>query len=377
MNTLAPRPRMAWLDFLKLIAIFLMISNHCTDNVHPSQRCEEWYNVWGSFYNTFTRSAIPLFVMVTGVLLLPVKESDFVQFWKKRVSRLVIPFLVWSLIYNLFPFFLSLFGCSPADVNIFFAWVDPNTGMSEMAKRIAEIPLTFSLYAVQMWYIFVLIGIYLYLPFFSAWVKQASKREMQLFLLVWVVTLFIPYIRQYLVPNLWGECSWNEFGMLYYFAGFNGYLLLGHYFVKYPLQWSWLRTLAVCVPMYLVGYTVTFVGFKTITAEPTSSEAMVELFFTVCSPNALLMTIPLFLMAQKLPLRSEKLCAILRSVSICTFGIWMCHYLFVGPIYDVVELLGMHTLANMIVSSALVTLAAWAFVAAILRWIPGAKWFMG
>ena len=27
----------------------------------------------------------------------------------------------------------------------------------------------------------------------------------------------------------WGSCSWNSFGMLYAFAGFNGYLLLGHY----------------------------------------------------------------------------------------------------------------------------------------------------
>jgi hypothetical protein len=41
--------------------------------------------------------------------------------------------------------------------------------------------------------------------------------------LVFAVILFIPYLREYLTKDLWGTCSWNEFGLLYYFAGFNVY----------------------------------------------------------------------------------------------------------------------------------------------------------
>ena len=58
--------RIVWLDFVKFIAIFMMIAVHCTDNVTPAERSEPWYNLWGSFYGSFMRPAIPLFVMVTG-----------------------------------------------------------------------------------------------------------------------------------------------------------------------------------------------------------------------------------------------------------------------------------------------------------------------
>ena len=41
--------RIIWLDFVKFIAIFMMIAVHCTDNVTPAERSEPWYNLWGSF----------------------------------------------------------------------------------------------------------------------------------------------------------------------------------------------------------------------------------------------------------------------------------------------------------------------------------------
>ena len=44
---------------------------------------------------------------------------------------------------------------------------------------IAEMPFNFSLLDVHMWYIYLLIGLYLYLPIFSAWVEKASERAKQ------------------------------------------------------------------------------------------------------------------------------------------------------------------------------------------------------
>lgn len=44
--------------------------------------------------------------------------------------------------------------------------------------------------------------------------------------------------------------------MLYYFAGFNGYLLLGHYLRN--LDWSLGKILAIGLPMFVIGYAVTF-----------------------------------------------------------------------------------------------------------------------
>ena len=67
--------RIVWLDVLKLIAIFMVICVHCTDpfNVSPEARSNPDYNFWGSIYGSFLRPFVPLFVMITGNLLLPVR----------------------------------------------------------------------------------------------------------------------------------------------------------------------------------------------------------------------------------------------------------------------------------------------------------------
>ena len=83
--------------------------------------------------------------------------------------------------------------------------------LSVSMDYISRIPLNFSLLDVHMWYIYLLIGMYLYMPVFSAWVEKASEKAKLWFLAAWGVTLFVPYYREFVNPYLWGSCSWNEF----------------------------------------------------------------------------------------------------------------------------------------------------------------------
>ncbi len=61
--------------------------------------------------------------------------------------------------------------------------------------------------------------------FFSAWLKQATEKQMKIFLSVWFITLFLPYCQEYISSYIGGTCAWNDYGTLYYFSGFSGYLL--------------------------------------------------------------------------------------------------------------------------------------------------------
>ena len=368
--------RIIWLDFVKFIAISMMIAVHCTDNVTPTERSEAWYNLWGSFYGSFMRPAIPLFVMVTGALLLPVKEN-ISTFYTKRLTRLVIPFIVWSVLYNLFPWITGLLGLSPTIINDFFAWAEPDQSFSGALHNILMIPFNFSMLAVQMWYVYLLIGLYLYMPFFSAWVKQASVKEQKIFLTLWFISLFIPYLREYLTKDLWGTCSWNEFGLLYYFAGFNGYLLLGYYIKNNTLNFSWGKLAVIGIPSFIIGYCITFLGFKSITAIPGQPAELVELFFTYCSPNVLLMTLPIFLVIKKNHFKSVTIRRFAINISTCTLGIWMSHYLFLGPCYMLVEFLPLHTMLKMIVCTILLLSITWGFVYVIRKSGKIGKWIMG
>lgn len=368
--------RIIWLDFVKFIAISMMIAVHCTDNVTPTERSEAWYNLWGSFYGSFMRPAIPLFVMVTGALLLPVKEN-ISTFYTIRLTRLVIPFIVWSVLYNLFPWITGLLGLSPTIINDFFAWAEPDQSFSGALHNILMIPFNFSMLAVQMWYVYLLIGLYLYMPFFSAWVKQASVKEQKIFLTLWFISLFIPYLREYLTKDLWGTCSWNEFGLLYYFAGFNGYLLLGYYIKNNDINFSWGKLAVIGIPSFIIGYCITFLGFKSITAIPGQPAELVELFFTYCSPNVLLMTLPIFLVIKKNHLKSVTIRRFAINISTCTLGIWMSHYLFLGPCYMLVEFLPLHTMLKMIVCTILLLSITWGFVYVIRKSGKIGKWIMG
>lgn len=368
--------RIVWLDFVKFIAIFMMIAVHCTDNVTPAERSEPWYNLWGSFYGSFMRPAIPLFVMVTGALLLPVRQN-ISAFYKKRLTRLIVPFIIWSVLYNLFPWITGVLRLSPTVINDFFAWAEPDQSFSGALHNILMIPFNFSMLAVQMWYVYMLIGLYLYMPIFSAWIKQASIKEQQVFLFLWFISLFIPYLREYLTKDLWGTCSWNEFGLLYYFAGFNGYLLLGYYIVNNDINFSWSKLAIVGVPSFAVGYCITFFGFKSVTAVPGQPAELVELFFTYCSPNVLMMTLPVFLVVRKIQFSSVIIRRFSVSISTCTFGIWMSHYLFLGPCYMLVESLPLHTMVKMIVCTILLLSVTWGFVYIVRKSGKIGKWIMG
>ena len=113
-TTTTARPHIVWLDALRFVAILMVIACHCTDpfNASPESRANPDFNFWGSAYGSMLRACVPLFVMMTGFLLLPVKQEASV-FYKKRIPRVFFPFLIWSVLFNLAPWFIQWVGGSP------------------------------------------------------------------------------------------------------------------------------------------------------------------------------------------------------------------------------------------------------------------------
>lgn len=380
-TTLRENEHIVWLDVVRFIAMFTVVCCHCTDpfNFYPGTAPNiDDIKFWGAAYGAFLRPCVPLFVMITGALLLPVR-GDASVFYKKRIPRVFFPFLIWSVIFNLFPWITGLMGLPPSVILDFFPYSGEEVmkqSLSVSMGYIMQIPFNFSLLAVHMWYIYLLIGLYLYMPIFSAWVEKASGRAKQWFLAAWGVTLLIPYYNEFAAEYLWGSCSWNDFGMMYAFAGFNGYLLLGHYLKN--LDWTLGKTLAIGLPMFVVGYAVTFVGFRHITALPEYTDKMLELFFTYCSLNVVMMTIPVFMLAKKVTVRSETVRKMLANLTLCGFGIYMVHYFFTGPSVILMRELGIPLWLQIPGASVVAFAASWGIVWLIYR-VCGrsAKWLVG
>ena len=374
------KQHIVWLDVVRFIAMFTVVCCHCTDpfNFYPGTAPNIGeIKLWGAIYGSVLRPCVPLFVMITGALLLPVR-GDASTFYKKRIPRVFYPFLIWSVLYNLFPWITGLLGLNPQIILDFFPYAGEEVmqqSFSVSLEYILMIPFNFSILAVHMWYIYLLIGLYLYLPVFSAWVEKASERAKLMFLLAWGVTLLLPYYYQFVSNYLWGTCSWNSFGMLYAFAGFNGYLLLGHYLKN--LEWSLKKTLAIGIPMFAVGYAVTFLGFRHITALPEYTDEMLELFFTYCSLNVVMMTIPVFMLAKKVKVNSERMKKALANLTVCGFGIYMIHYFFTGPSVVLMRAINMPIGLQIPVAAILAFAVSWGLVWLIYRTGKVAKYIVG
>ena len=339
-NTMKEQKHIVWLDVIRLLAILMVIGVHCIDPfyISPAMRGIPEYTTWAAIYGSLFRPSVPLFTMMTGLLLLPVKQP-LGTFYKKRIYRILFPCIIWSILYNLFPWFTGILGLDKSIIGDFFCYTQgsESQAFSDSLKDVTMIPFQFSFKENHMWYMYLLLGIYLYMPFFSAWIEKATAKDKRIYLGIWSVSLFLPYMIAYIAPifginYLYGEATWNAYGLFYYFAGFNGYLVLGHYLKQGP-NWSLSKTIYISAALFALGYYVTYTGFSAAAADSTSTEMDMELFFTFCSPNVAIMTAAVFLLLQKVQVRSEFAIKMLSNITKCGFGIYIVHYFLVGPFF--------------------------------------------
>lgn len=368
------KERLVWCDALRLLAFFLLLCCHAADPFYASATYAssgvavepellQWAVRWGSI----VRPCVPLFVMLTGVLLLPVK-CTMETFYKKRIPRVLFPFVIWSALYYLTPWFTGLLGFESGVVIKLFSWAESDSqALSDGLIRVAQIPYTFNFIACHMWYIYMLIGLYLYLPIFSAWVERATQRQKEIFLILWALSTLLPYFSEYVSSYAFGACEWNPFGLFYYFSGFSGYMLLGHYIHSY-VRWSYSRTFAVALPLLIVGFLITFSGYSYIMALPDKTPEQVELFWTFNTPNVAMMSVALFLVVFKVKFSSDSRIALwLSNLTACGFGIYMVHYFFTCVGYDLGAILHVPAPLRIPFSALVMLFCSWSIVVLLKR----------
>ena len=336
--------RLVWCDAIRLLAFFMLLCCHAADPFYAAAAyatsgasVDPELVQWGTRWGSLVRPCVPLFVMLTGVLSLPVKGS-MESFYKKRIPRVFFPFLIWSVLYYMTPWFTGLLGLDSSVVIKLFSWAESDSqSLADGLDKVIRIPYAFNFIACHMWYIYMLIGLYLYLPIFSAWVERATKRQKEIVLGLWALSTFLPYFTEYVSKYAFGTCEWNSFGLFYYFAGFNGYMLLGHYIQQY-VNWNWTKTLSVSLPLLIVGFLITYNGYTYIMELPDKTPEQVELFWTYNTPNVAMMTIACFLLVYRIRISPDsRIASWLASLTTCGFGIYMIHYYFVCLGYDMGE----------------------------------------
>ena len=247
--------REIWLDWLRLVACLLVMLTHSTEPFYlggeGSLILTHTDAVWSAIMDVLSRAAVVLFVIASSYLQIPLRYSTK-EFFRRRAARILPPFIIWTIVYAL-------------------VWGEP-------VQNFKDLLWNFNYAAGHLWFVYMLIGIYLVMPLISPWAERVGKRELQLYIGIWLFTTIIPLIRVWLggsapviygpsgIPNpakypLWGEASWNSYGLFYYVSGMLGYLLLGLYFRKFVGEISWKKTIAIAVPVFLGGFAIGVFGF--------------------------------------------------------------------------------------------------------------------
>ena len=108
-NKVVTKEHIVWLDTARLVAMFTLVCCHCANpfnwGAQGSPMAAE-IEFWGGIYGAMLRHSVPLFVMITGALLLPIHDG-MRKFLKKCIGRVFWPFAIWSVAYA---YFLGFWG---------------------------------------------------------------------------------------------------------------------------------------------------------------------------------------------------------------------------------------------------------------------------
>jgi len=359
------RENIGWIDLLRVVACFAVVFAHCCDGFVAQFDADRTSFLTGVFAGSLMRPSVPLFVMMTGALLLPLRPgATLAGFYRKRIGRILPPLVFWSV-------------ALPSAAFCYFRFVDPATANplvdaagytgGSLLGRLSTFVFNFNFDTTPLWYLYMLAGLYLLIPVLSGWLAQASRRDLRIVLGIWGFTLLLPYLGMaapllgyrgnYGNMGLYGVCDWNAYGTFHYFSGFAGYLLLAYYLMKYPPEWSWRKTAAVGVPMFVAGYLVTSLGYILTQRRFPGDYAYLEIVWYFTGINVFLMTFPVFVAFRKLRLRSRPW---LSRLARCTFGIYLCHYIFVFAAYDLFDIASWPCPVRIVCMACFAFAAGWA-----------------
>jgi surface polysaccharide O-acyltransferase-like enzyme len=146
------------LDLLRIIAISAVVVIHCIAVVVTEKPIDSLSWSIGILVDSFMRWSVPVFVMISGALL--INEKAFTKrddFLKKRLSRIAVAIVAWPIIYMLWHALLSQ--SYPNIMELLIGYV------------------TGSPIAPHLYFLFLIAGLYVLTPFVSLYAINVSRRQ--------------------------------------------------------------------------------------------------------------------------------------------------------------------------------------------------------
>lgn len=297
-----PGGRVLYFEWARCLAAAAVVLIHVTSGIMDNYTVAEVGTaralVWSEMQVALMRWAVPVFLMITGALLLdPGKKAGWekVGGYVKRMALVLCTFgLAFCLMKEYFAYralSLEMLGQSVLDLL-------SDDGFSHM------------------WYVYALIGIYLLLPVFKAFVAAAGKRELEVLLaILFAFTCVVPTVNSAFGTSI-STFVWLTSSAFYVFLGYyaHNYMELSREIVVIGLV-----ALVACMGFKAYGIVVL-------------DEYCKFLHGPACFMEALWSLLVFLLMKSFLdrPYAEEGVVAVLSNLS---FGIYIVHPLFINALY--------------------------------------------
>lgn len=291
-----------WVDIIRIIAIVAVLINHTV-----AQFLVDWNKIslinWliADVYGAVIRFAVPVFIILSGYLLLDKQEDDLV-FFSKRFSKVVIPLFAWSILYMIFK--------TNYDISSIFS------------KVFIKEFLTESIY-YHLYFLYIIIGLYIITPLLRRILACANLRDVYYYLIIWfffnpVVQLFATFGYNFTLPV---EAA----------TGYLGYYIMGYAIRKTKITSNIVNLSGVLVFISLIA---TIVG----TYVMTSNAGQMNNSFT----HGLTITIVIYSTCLFILLRenlsrltiTDRWQKIIIKIGGATMGIYLIHPIFLTLILN-------------------------------------------
>ncbi len=291
---------MVWIDNAKILAAFAVVFLHCASGVVIETEQFNSTDWWiGNVYTSLVRWCVPVFVMISGALLLdPNKSESLLEFYRRRAARILIPLLFWTVFFSV--------------------W-----NVKGFILRGEEIPWLYVTREVMrgspfyhMWFLYMIVGLYLFAPFLRRIVSQTSYNE----LVFLVIILFGMSMLNFVLIN-----TDNVQLIINRFLLYLSYFIAGHVIRVTKLRPNSILILVI----FLASVALTSVGHYLLARNSGLNEGMY--FHGNLSITVVPMSLSIMFLLKELsfPIMNARISKHLASLSL---GIYIVHPVFIDTL---------------------------------------------
>ncbi|WP_405305275.1 acyltransferase [Methanobrevibacter sp.] len=302
------KTRIFYLDELRALAIIGIIFCHVSVSFVYSNMGSSLLYI-SAFFDCFRDFSIPIFVMISGALLLN-REDSFKDFFKRRLSRLLIPFFFWVAIYVIYSFVYIYHGIDwSAAIDIFFG--------------------TSGTLGVAFWFIWMIIIAYFAIFLINKAISIGSKRyeNFDNKFIGFLAVLSILYI---MIVHFGFFSPYGS--KIIYFLSFMSYIIIGYCLVNFNFlsdKISPYKIALVTLALFLASY-FWYIFAYVVPVSMSHGRFIYSGYFNLL---ILLISVSLFLFFKYLSktgisqnIENKAIGQVLSIISAYSFGIYLCHY---------------------------------------------------